>query len=1064
MPKKLIKPGILLATVFVVISLLFVTVGATSLDLLDGQVSVTDEKNTLKNSSGKITATAKGSMFSKASNTVTITNNSGSKAEISFDYAVDKSSSFKIDGASAATSGTITKDLAAGSSVKLVITSNSGFSNLTVTLTVTNLSCVVVQDSSNVTINFNSTLGSVTAGGNSAANGEVIEGVTKTDGVVLAATPASGATFLGWVDGGGKILSSDATYTLKPASNTTVKAIFGSASKPCFGVGAEAQKSAGSGLLDLIKIYYYQAGISYLFDDLNAAANFAASSSTNKAVVLMNDGTLSAGTYTIPAGVTLLIPFDSANTIYKNEAVSVGSGGKENPSAFRTLTLADGAKLIINGSMSVSGQHKYTSPGGSNDGSRPVGPLGFVNLQGTSSITIMDKGALYVYGYIVGSGSVVAKSGATVYELLQIADFRGGSVTLAMNDKDERVFPFSQYYVQNIEVLLTLESGAKELAYTTIYMSSTTFGTELKFVGDSGYIFNLASGYVTKEYNGDRDRLEINVCGKISMMNTTLDIGGTNVSSKNFDFPVASNMSIFLQSGSEFTAKQSFAILPGCVFDIKEGASFVLGEGYSAYVYDQDEWGRFCYAGNGADNNSSNHDTQIMPVFYAYSKNYTRTVADLVDAKIIVGGTLDVSKGSLYTTTNGANICGAEGGKIIMPSLSSTTTYQYSQIADSDDGFGKEQYVKIAVNPAYLKNANGTYVTPKVADTFKYTNGKWICETHTLVEAQAGKEGTTYSLECGNNCGTCMASVTVAYRLEDYLWLNATVESDLGYEMAGALYQGNYVIRAVGAAEIPNSLLLTFSHNKVSYSLEMNLAAYKTMITDDEDIALIEAMLIYGEAVEDMFGNANKNSAEVTAPSDLPDATQMKDQHESAGNVTVTRYGMTIGFNNCLQFIYGFKVNGETGITDWSNILEIGLLYSPEAGELLAQNSSSAYILYQNEAWSENSGNLPELPEGVTLQDVPKDSTLTKDQLAEMLKDNGCYMITYNMEYADYGTSYNYRPYILFTDGSVAYGEQFAYSLATYIGNRLSVATDTTELHLLWATWNFKTVAEKWKP
>ena len=58
---------------------------------------------------------------------------------------------------------------------------------------------------------------------------------------------------------------------------------------------------------------------------------------------------------------------------------------------------------------------------------------------------------MYVWGYITGSSEaqVVAESGATIYEKMQVADYRGGNGTtdLASN----RFFPFSQYYIQNIE-------------------------------------------------------------------------------------------------------------------------------------------------------------------------------------------------------------------------------------------------------------------------------------------------------------------------------------------------------------------------------------------------------------------------------------------------------------------------------------------------------------------------------------------------------------------------------------------------------------------------------------
>ena len=88
-----------------------------------------------------------------------------------------------------------------------------------------------------------------------------------------------------------------------------------------------------------------------------------------------------------------------------------------------------------------------------------------------SSITVKNGGNLYAWGFISGSGSVLAESGATVYEFYQIADFRGGTASSNMGNK---VFPFSQYFVQNIEVPLTLNAGANEQVYSGVYAMKTT--------------------------------------------------------------------------------------------------------------------------------------------------------------------------------------------------------------------------------------------------------------------------------------------------------------------------------------------------------------------------------------------------------------------------------------------------------------------------------------------------------------------------------------------------------------------------------------------------------------
>ena len=85
------------------------------------------------------------------------------------------------------------------------------------------------------------------------------------------------------------------------------------------------------------------------YTDLNAAIN-AAVKGRKKTIVVATDGTLS-GNYTIPAGVTLLVPFDDANTPYTTEPGSVKATAAQY--AFRTLTLTDDASITVNGAISV---------------------------------------------------------------------------------------------------------------------------------------------------------------------------------------------------------------------------------------------------------------------------------------------------------------------------------------------------------------------------------------------------------------------------------------------------------------------------------------------------------------------------------------------------------------------------------------------------------------------------------------------------------------------------------------------------------------------------------------
>ena len=146
---------IILAVVLLFTALPFqFAVSATTVNVLDGQVSVTDSANSNKLSGGTVTITAKGSLFGSKTNTVTVTNETDNKANLIFDYSASTYNSFKINNANASASGTCSATLDAKGSVTLTLVSNSGFSNTTATLTLSNFSISAVADKSNVTLPF----------------------------------------------------------------------------------------------------------------------------------------------------------------------------------------------------------------------------------------------------------------------------------------------------------------------------------------------------------------------------------------------------------------------------------------------------------------------------------------------------------------------------------------------------------------------------------------------------------------------------------------------------------------------------------------------------------------------------------------------------------------------------------------------------------------------------------------------------------------------------------------------------------------------------------------------
>ena len=638
--------------------------------------------------------------------TLTIKNNKDTKATLSFNYAVEQNSgTIKVNGTAVTANGSFSKELAAGETITVYIKSGS---TTATKITMTNVA--LVSDVTATTTFVPAENGTYTVDGKTVTE-EYSNTQSSMTAYQVVATPAEGYQFLGWYNlTTGKCIATAASTALNIESDCTITAKFASKTVALFETGGQR------------------------FADLNKAVAYAQANGQSK-ITLATDGSIS-GTYTIPTGITLLIPFDAAGTLYTDAPAAIRTAPASKP--FRTLTMSEGTSITVNGAISLGG--RYFAAGGGQQG-RPVGDYGYIKMADNSSITVKNGGKLYAWGFISGSGSVLAESGATVYEFYQIADFRGGSASSNMGNK---VFPFSQYFVQNIEVPLTLNAGANEKVFSGVYAMSTTYTTSINFIGNDG-MFKVVSGSFTKDYDEKTDRLVLSVNGEAELNTLSLRLAGMSVNSASYVLPITNNISINIQSG-KVTINQDTALLAGVEVSIAEGADLTVSSGKNVYIYDGDEW------------NSDNFvwgPCKFKSVAYAPGKAYNRTNADLKDAKVDVNGSLKAI-GAIYTTKGGADICSSNGtGKYVQQGTpgKETVTHQYN--ASSSD-------ISIPITPAKLHNADGSYTetkTAKAGDVINYVKGVWggtpcahenteIRNAKAATCTEGGYTGDTYCKDC----------------------------------------------------------------------------------------------------------------------------------------------------------------------------------------------------------------------------------------------------------------------------------------------------------------------------
>lgn len=411
-----------------------------------------------------------------------------------------------------------------------------------------------------------------------------------------------------------------------------------------------------------------------------------------------------SGTYTIPAGYTLLVPgLDKSNltgTANTTEAKQINYTyllGKTTtndyietpptptPMCVCKLTIESGTTIQVNGNISVysalSPQQGYTG--------RPTG-YGQILMANGSHIQVNAGGILHVLGYITGDpmqSKVTAKNGSNVYEAFQLTDWRGGTAMAGGNitnfmfnksktliDNKYEVFPAGQYYVQSIETMLQLEAGAMEYLTTAVDVSSpfaitSPFVTKSTTGEDMGLVALGDSMIMQKYYDGATDRLKINIIGlgentkaKISYMYLEVKVMGVDATldSRNYVLPINNNIDFTLDNVT-MDCPYKVAFMAGSTMEVKPSAKLNIQS--EMYVYDKE---LNTQPSDSTKGYYASGDAALKPLTYTAYHNKApglrtaeklRYPKKLEDATFIIDGTLTMEgSGALYTTTYGSAI------------------------------------------------------------------------------------------------------------------------------------------------------------------------------------------------------------------------------------------------------------------------------------------------------------------------------------------------------------------------------------------------------------------------
>ena len=595
-----------------------------------------------------------------------------------------------------------------------------------------------------------------------ASTSEKTYQVLPKDTVTVNAVADSGYNFVAFVDPAtNTVLSSDSSYSFSTSKDMTISACF-------VYKGTQAYRSGS-----------LNSGYS-IYSDFNEAAQAAAA--VNGTFMPLQDFTVPAGEYTIPAAATLLIPFDDKATCYTNNPANIQDVNQaRNPRPYRVLTLADGAHITAAGSISVSAKHYAASQNSPSGLSTVAGYYGQIDMKNGSSIVLQNGANLYAWGYITGEfnngygSSVVAESGATVYELFQLCDFRGGTATMTIAGDGSRVFPFTQYYIQNIETNLVCHKGATEKFTGSLIASDSLGQASATFIGTGG-LFNIVSegATISKFYNpvedklyfildGDDDDVENNLA--ITLRETLTAV--TNGDDDNPEFTAADfvlskiNLRIFVPGLINYSLDSAdfmlpindmditiddavvvvtneIELLPDSKMTVGENCAVALttvkkevttttssgdtavvqkAEPASLYIIDAADW----KAANPVHNSQgfASAEKSISQLYYSPSRDKNgskRTVirnsSKLQDATLDVNGQI-LCMGNYNTSKSG--ICTTQSGAAIISSAGSGQIMFMNDVSAADScsvyDQGKGEFVDLNARSAMLKNSDGTYVS-----------------------------------------------------------------------------------------------------------------------------------------------------------------------------------------------------------------------------------------------------------------------------------------------------------------------------------------------------------------
>ena len=574
------------------------------------------------------------------------------------------------------------------------------------------------------------------------------------------------------------------------------------------------------------------------YTTLEDAIAYANNNTDKELVIFMtNDYTLPAGNYTIPAKTTLVVPMSDTQEREANKTcprIVFNDMQTDHPYVkpfeFRRLTFANGVNMDVYGAIELtctqfSSNESYTS--------QPYGAYGRLVMEEGSHMTLQGGSELRAWGFMTGTGETDARRNATVREMFQMGDWKGAFTSVEItgmapgvvaDHSDKKIFPVTQYFIQNVESPVKYHPGA--VLTTTATVSEGLIGTlavamsanDIKIVGVSGrdasiFLMNdeadSENTWVRKWYDAEHDVQVYDVNSAADIGSMLLDMGELNVplgnfgtipvrlNSAKFDLPITSNMKIHLLTGS-MNFEQNTSLLPGAEVEVDKGATvsvFISAEDTAKlerwhaaieageepnpadtvlytgalYVYDQANWDKYAYCKIVEKDEYDNWNTTT-------GKAYTKVVR-YTPGDDEVGGRPFTREEQVCPPSASINVHGTFDTRAGYVYTSAAGANIFSQNADAGT-FKFNQDASVAGSrTVYQVEGVGTFV-PRTFTSAKLKNKVGYAETSTAKVGDAycykDDKWTILKIDDDNNCFMVDNYGTFYAKPKDYISVVAT--------------------------------------------------------------------------------------------------------------------------------------------------------------------------------------------------------------------------------------------------------------------------------------------------